>query len=132
VNTLPNEEPLWFAPAYNYLKQCALGDAWIHLVERWAQHECAKRWKSGKVCIYSFPLRHKLTSRQSRASPPKADQKNGTTGLPKLGTVSVITAMSLPLKMPPISELQSQPGLARSQPQISAEQVPTAQSYCSC
>jgi hypothetical protein len=57
ANTLSTiEEPLWFAPAYDYLKQSALGDPWIHLVERWAQHERAKGWKSGKVRTYSFSL----------------------------------------------------------------------------
>ncbi|RXW12708.1 hypothetical protein EST38_g13148 [Candolleomyces aberdarensis] len=49
VNTLSNnEEPPWFAPAYNYLKQSTLGVGWTSLVERWAHYERIKGWKSGK------------------------------------------------------------------------------------
>ncbi|RXW17172.1 hypothetical protein EST38_g8681 [Candolleomyces aberdarensis] len=42
------EEPAWFAPAYNYLKNDALGRTWIDLVAKWAEYERLKGWKSGK------------------------------------------------------------------------------------
>lgn len=44
------EEPLWFAPAYDYLKNNALGTMWVDLVEKWAEYERAKTWKTAKVC----------------------------------------------------------------------------------
>ncbi|RXW15646.1 hypothetical protein EST38_g10204 [Candolleomyces aberdarensis] len=42
------EEPLWFAPAYDYLKNNTLGTMWVDLVEKWAEYERAKAWKTGK------------------------------------------------------------------------------------
>lgn len=45
------EEPSWFAPAYNHLKNNALGPMWANLVEKWAEYERAKGWKSGRVCL---------------------------------------------------------------------------------
>ncbi|RXW13409.1 hypothetical protein EST38_g12446 [Candolleomyces aberdarensis] len=42
------EEPAWFAPAYQYLKNGALGHVWIDLVEKWAEYERLKGWKSAK------------------------------------------------------------------------------------
>lgn len=43
------EEPSWFAPAYEYLKQSALGVVRLDIVEKWAKNERARGWKSGKV-----------------------------------------------------------------------------------
>ncbi|KAJ2914680.1 hypothetical protein MD484_g5746, partial [Candolleomyces efflorescens] len=42
------DEPSWFAPAYKYLKENALGVAWVELVEKWAEYERSQGWKSGK------------------------------------------------------------------------------------
>ncbi|KAJ2927456.1 hypothetical protein H1R20_g9638, partial [Candolleomyces eurysporus] len=42
------EEPSWFAPAYDHLKNNALGPLWTDLVEKWAEYERAKGWKSAK------------------------------------------------------------------------------------
>jgi hypothetical protein len=61
------EEPAWFAPAYNHLKNNALGPMWTDLVEKWAEYERAKGWKSAKVRFFSlffsfsFFLVHRLT-----------------------------------------------------------------------
>jgi hypothetical protein len=53
---LPIEEPHWFAPAHNHLKNGALGPVWADLVEKWAEYERAKGWKNGKVWFLPFSL----------------------------------------------------------------------------
>ncbi|KAJ2932248.1 hypothetical protein H1R20_g4856, partial [Candolleomyces eurysporus] len=46
--TADNEEPTWFAPALAHLKRTDLGASWIILLEKWAEHEYSRGWKSGK------------------------------------------------------------------------------------
>lgn len=48
------EEPAWFAPAYDHLKNNALGTIWTDLVEKWAEYERAKGWTFVKVCPFFF------------------------------------------------------------------------------
>ncbi|KAJ2929122.1 hypothetical protein H1R20_g7974, partial [Candolleomyces eurysporus] len=46
--TADNKEPTWFAPDLAHLKRTDLGASWIILLEKWAEHENGRGWKSGK------------------------------------------------------------------------------------
>ncbi|KAJ2936118.1 hypothetical protein H1R20_g979, partial [Candolleomyces eurysporus] len=46
--TSNNKEPSWFAPAYQHFQRANLGPVWVNLVEKWAEYERVKYWKSGK------------------------------------------------------------------------------------
>ncbi|KAJ2919076.1 hypothetical protein MD484_g1361, partial [Candolleomyces efflorescens] len=66
------QEPIWFQPSREYLMKIDLGPLWSGLVEKWAEYECAKGWKSGR----GLPAKHRPEEWQQWASKSRHGARN--------------------------------------------------------